>query len=203
MDRLYFEVPGISRREDAAAFINEFYEYGSEINGTGGLQHFAENYEGWLEKLERDYTDLCPGPGERPQDRRHDQYPPGAERASEALRRAYRLQHPAYGAGERLQQPEPVPGAEGLPAVRDRQRAHGRRPRESRLLEDDGGPGRGPGPGVLRRRQRPLHRGRLHHRRGQGAGSATSPSSRTSSPPASRTASAPSTGLASSAPSTP
>ena len=60
MDRLYFEVPGISRREDAAAFINEFYEYGSEINGTGGLQHFAENYEGWLEKLERDYM-MVPG----------------------------------------------------------------------------------------------------------------------------------------------
>lgn len=60
MDRLYFEVPGISRKEDAAAFINEFYEYGSEINGTGGLQHFAENYEGWLEKLERDYT-MVPG----------------------------------------------------------------------------------------------------------------------------------------------
>ena len=60
MDRLYFEVPGISRKEDAAAFINEFYEYGSEINGTGGLQHFVENYGGWLEKLERAYT-MVPG----------------------------------------------------------------------------------------------------------------------------------------------
>ena len=61
MDRLYFEVPGISRKEDAAAFISEFYEYGSEINGTGGLQRFPGNYEGWLEKLERDYTTV---PGE-------------------------------------------------------------------------------------------------------------------------------------------
>ena len=56
MDRLYFEVPGISRREDAAAFINEFYEYGSEINGTGGLNRYLDHYESWLEKLKEDYN---------------------------------------------------------------------------------------------------------------------------------------------------
>ena len=33
-----------------------FYEYKSDINGTGGLQKFLDNYEGWLEKLENDYT---------------------------------------------------------------------------------------------------------------------------------------------------
>ena len=56
MDRLYFEIPGISRKNDAIEYINEFLEYGSEINGTGGLDRFTANYEGWLRKLEEDYT---------------------------------------------------------------------------------------------------------------------------------------------------
>ena len=58
MDRLYFEVPGIERKEDAADYIREFREYQSEINGTGGLDRFVDsgNYEGWLEKLSMDYT---------------------------------------------------------------------------------------------------------------------------------------------------
>ena len=56
MEKLYFEVPGMSRRDDAAEFIREFHEYGSQINGTGGLDRFTENYEGWLEKLSMDYT---------------------------------------------------------------------------------------------------------------------------------------------------
>ena len=58
MERLYFEVPGIERKEDAADYIREFREYQSEINGTGGLDRFVDNgdYEGWLEKLSMDYT---------------------------------------------------------------------------------------------------------------------------------------------------
>lgn len=56
MERLYFEVPGIGRKEDAVDYIREFHEYRSEINGTGGLDRFTDNYEGWLEKLEQDYT---------------------------------------------------------------------------------------------------------------------------------------------------
>ena len=56
MDRLYFEVPGIGRKDDAIAYINEFYEYQSDINGVGGLHRFLDNYEGWLEKLEADYV---------------------------------------------------------------------------------------------------------------------------------------------------
>ena len=35
-------------------FINEFYEYNSDINGTGGLQRFLNNYPDWLKKLEED-----------------------------------------------------------------------------------------------------------------------------------------------------
>ena len=56
MDRLCFEVPGIGRKDDAIAYINEFYEYQSDINGVGGLHRFLDNYEGWLDKLEADYV---------------------------------------------------------------------------------------------------------------------------------------------------
>lgn len=54
MDRLRHEVPGIDRKEDAIQYINEFLEYGSEINGVGGLDRYINDYEGWLEKLEED-----------------------------------------------------------------------------------------------------------------------------------------------------
>ena len=54
MDRLCFEVPGIGRKADAIAYINEFLEHGSAINGGGGLHHFLDDYEGWLEKLSAD-----------------------------------------------------------------------------------------------------------------------------------------------------
>ena len=58
MERLYFEIPGIERKEDAADYIREFRKYQSEINGTGGLDRFVDSgdYEGWLEKLSMDYT---------------------------------------------------------------------------------------------------------------------------------------------------
>ncbi len=59
MEKFYYEVPGIDRKADAIAFINEFYEYKSEINGTGGLQRFLDNYEGWLDKLQEDYTRIA------------------------------------------------------------------------------------------------------------------------------------------------
>ncbi len=61
MERLYFEIPDIARREDAVDYIREFHQYGSDINGTGGLQRYLGNYEGWLEKLEQDYSRV---PGE-------------------------------------------------------------------------------------------------------------------------------------------
>lgn len=56
MEKFYNEVPGIDRKEDAIAYINEFYEFNSNINGTGGLNRFLDNYEGWLDKLQKDYT---------------------------------------------------------------------------------------------------------------------------------------------------
>lgn len=52
--RLVF--PNLSYKDKATDFIREFYEYGSEINGTGGLDRFLREstYEAWLEKLVRD-----------------------------------------------------------------------------------------------------------------------------------------------------
>ncbi len=55
MEKFYYEIPSIKRKNEAIEYINEFYEYKSNINGTGGLQRFLDNYEGWLEKLEEDY----------------------------------------------------------------------------------------------------------------------------------------------------
>ena len=55
MEKFYLEEPCIKRKKEAIDFINEFYKYKSSINGTGGLQRFLDNYEGWLEKLEEDY----------------------------------------------------------------------------------------------------------------------------------------------------
>lgn len=59
MEKFYFEVPSISRKKDAIAFINEFYDFKSNINGTGGLQRFLDDYEGWLNKLQEDYNRIA------------------------------------------------------------------------------------------------------------------------------------------------
>ena len=56
MERFCFEVPGPARKADAIDFIREFYAYNSEIHGTGGLDRYLDDYEGWLGKLETDYA---------------------------------------------------------------------------------------------------------------------------------------------------
>ena len=50
------EEPSLKRKEAALEYIDEFYKYNSQINGSGGLDRYIDNYEGWLEKLEDDYT---------------------------------------------------------------------------------------------------------------------------------------------------
>ncbi len=49
--RLVF--PTLEYKEKANEFINEFYEYGSEINGVGALNWFLKEstYEAWLQKV--------------------------------------------------------------------------------------------------------------------------------------------------------
>lgn len=56
MEMFYLEVPSISRKEDALDYINEFYQYNSDINGAGGLDRYSDNYSEWLLKLEEDYS---------------------------------------------------------------------------------------------------------------------------------------------------
>ena len=56
MEKLYFEIPSLERKYEAIEYINEHYEYKSDIDGSGGLHRYLNNYEGWLDKLEKDYT---------------------------------------------------------------------------------------------------------------------------------------------------
>ena len=54
MEKFYFETPTIKRKIDALEFVQEFYEYGVDLDGTGGLiKHFPHDYEGWLKQLEK------------------------------------------------------------------------------------------------------------------------------------------------------
>ena len=59
MEKFFFEVPGPARKADAADFIREFHAYNSEIHGSGGLDRYCDDYSGWLEKLEADYTRIA------------------------------------------------------------------------------------------------------------------------------------------------
>ena len=58
--------PTMEYKDRAVDYINEFYEYGSEINGSGALDRFLKEstYEKWLEKLLY-YVDIAniPAPG--------------------------------------------------------------------------------------------------------------------------------------------
>ena len=56
MEMFYYEVPSINRKDEAIDYINEFIKNNSEINGTGGLDRYLNDYDGWLEKLSQDYT---------------------------------------------------------------------------------------------------------------------------------------------------
>ena len=54
MDKLKLVEPSLSYKDKAIDYINEFYTYNSEINGSGGLHRYLDNYEGWLLKVEED-----------------------------------------------------------------------------------------------------------------------------------------------------
>lgn len=48
--------PNIVYKEKAIEYVNEFYEYNSEINGSGALDRYLieSTYEAWLEKVVAD-----------------------------------------------------------------------------------------------------------------------------------------------------
>lgn len=56
MDKLKHVKPTKEYEKQAIEYINEFYDYKSEINGVGGLNRFLDNYDDWLKKLEEDRT---------------------------------------------------------------------------------------------------------------------------------------------------
>ncbi len=58
MERFYYEVPSIERKNEAIEYIKEHIEYGSNINGSGGLDRYVDDYEGWLLKLDNDYVQV-------------------------------------------------------------------------------------------------------------------------------------------------
>jgi len=52
-----FVFPNNSYKDKAIEFINEFYEYNSDINGSGALDRYLKNklsYESWIEKVRAD-----------------------------------------------------------------------------------------------------------------------------------------------------
>ena len=54
MERFYYEEPTIKRKEEAINYINEHIMNNSKINGSGSLDDYIDDYEGWLEHLKRD-----------------------------------------------------------------------------------------------------------------------------------------------------
>ena len=54
MEKLKHVKPSKEYEQEALEYINEFYEYNSNINGSGGLHKYLDNYDKWLEKLEED-----------------------------------------------------------------------------------------------------------------------------------------------------
>ncbi|MBR3117142.1 MAG: GNAT family N-acetyltransferase [Bacilli bacterium] len=47
-----YVIPTIEYKDKAIDYIKEFIEYKSDINGSGGLDRYLDNYEGWLEYRE-------------------------------------------------------------------------------------------------------------------------------------------------------
>lgn len=60
-----FVFPNGNYEEKAKDFIHEFYEYESEINGSGGLERYLEkaSYDEWLQKVlaDMDLANILPG----------------------------------------------------------------------------------------------------------------------------------------------
>jgi predicted acetyltransferase len=54
MNNLKLIEPTKERKLEAKEYIQEFRDYNSDINGTGGLHKLVDNYDEWLQKLEKD-----------------------------------------------------------------------------------------------------------------------------------------------------
>ncbi len=54
MEHLRHVIPSLEHKEAGIDYIKEHYEYNSNINGSGGLNRYLDDYESWLEKLSQD-----------------------------------------------------------------------------------------------------------------------------------------------------
>lgn len=54
MEKFKHVKPTKEYEQQAIEYVNEFYQYKSEINGVGGLHRFLDDYDSWLLKLEED-----------------------------------------------------------------------------------------------------------------------------------------------------
>lgn len=52
MDELVLTVPNKEHEQQAREFVKEFLDYNSKMHGTGSLEEYIDNYDGWLEKIE-------------------------------------------------------------------------------------------------------------------------------------------------------
>ena len=54
MDKLKFVRPSLDNKDDALDYIKEFYNYNSPIEGVNGLHRYLDNYEEWLDKINKE-----------------------------------------------------------------------------------------------------------------------------------------------------
>lgn len=54
MEKLMHIKPTKEYELQAIEYLSEFYEYNSEIEGVGQLHKYLDDYDGWLQKLEKD-----------------------------------------------------------------------------------------------------------------------------------------------------
>lgn len=54
MEHLKYVIPNMEYEEQAKAYIAEHHRYNSQINGSGGLNRYIDNYPAWLRKIEQE-----------------------------------------------------------------------------------------------------------------------------------------------------
>lgn len=58
MEHLKYVIPNMEYEEQAKEYIDEHHRYNSQINGSGGLNRYTDNYSAWITKLAIDRTKL-------------------------------------------------------------------------------------------------------------------------------------------------
>ena len=54
MEKLRLVRPEKKHEKQAMEYLEEFYKHDSKAHGSGGLERYRNNYDGWLEKLAAD-----------------------------------------------------------------------------------------------------------------------------------------------------